>query len=86
LRKALANSCRREKAKFYRIARRSASEASAATDILHAMHVLKTDFVTSSQTRLEEIAAMLTTMAKNQEVRATGQPRRGRHRPLKRQP
>jgi four helix bundle protein len=61
----------REKARFYRIARRSACETSAGADLLMLMEVLTDEKLEAVQAQLDEIAAMLTTMAKTQEAKAS---------------
>jgi four helix bundle protein len=57
-----------EKARFYRYAKRSATETIAGLDMLFAMRLLGPDMFARADAALEEITAMLTTMAKNQEV------------------
>lgn len=63
----------REKARFYRFARRSASETVAALDVLVAMRVVGADVAERAHAQLDEIAAMLTAMTKGQETRVERQ-------------
>jgi four helix bundle protein len=68
-----------EKARFYRIARRSAAETAAAYDVLAAAGLIESDKAKRADRELGEIAAMLTTMIKSQISRtamaATTRPR-----------
>jgi four helix bundle protein len=57
-----------EKARFYRIARRSSWETSAALDMLRIIKAVPADQVDRAQAALDRIGAMLTTMAKNFEA------------------
>jgi four helix bundle protein len=59
-----------EKSRFYRIARRSAAETSAAIDLLVAMDELAANDAKKSHRELREIGAMLTAMIKTQTKRA----------------
>lgn len=52
----------REKARFYRIARRSAAECSATLDVLVTMNVLERRQAAQPDALLERIASMLTRM------------------------
>jgi four helix bundle protein len=61
----------REKCRFYRIARRSAAETSAALDLLVAMDVLEASNGKGTQGSLREIGAMLTGMIMTQTRRST---------------
>lgn len=60
----------REKARFYRIARRSAAETVAALDLLHAMNLIADSEVEAAHSRLDEMCAMLTGMIHTQNGRA----------------
>jgi four helix bundle protein len=53
-----------DKARFYRMARRSAAEAAAALDLLCTMKVITAGTHAELQSGLNEIAAMLTAMVK----------------------
>ena len=57
----------REKVRFYRMARRSAAECAAILDCLTAMALLSTQRALAAESRLAEIAAMLTRLIKNRE-------------------
>lgn len=59
----------REKARFYRMARRSAAETSAALDILVAARLATAEEVAPAQHNLNEIGAMLTGIIKAQAKR-----------------
>jgi 23S rRNA-intervening sequence protein len=60
-----------EKGRFYRMARRSAAETSAALELLAAIGAIPVDECESAIATLDEIGAMLTTMAKTQEERVS---------------
>lgn len=51
-----------EKLRFYRIARRSATECAAIVDILHAQGLVATEAAQAATTLLDRIVAMLTRM------------------------
>jgi four helix bundle protein len=72
---------RGEKAKYYRIARRSAAESSAALDLLSSVEAIEPDQVAALSRSLDEIGAILTTMAKRQEARSWAQRRSPRAAP-----
>ncbi len=57
---------RKEKGRFYRMARRSATECAAILDVLRATGHSAGDSIEAGRALLDEIVAMLTTMAKNQ--------------------
>ena len=65
-----------EKARFYRIAIRSASEADAALEIFVRVGALSPNDITTGQQMLEEVAAMLVTMCKTVESRPSTQTKR----------
>jgi four helix bundle protein len=69
-----------EKARFYRIARRSATETVGALDIMVALGLIGSEIIERTDRALDEIHAILTKMAKTQEAAAAAQPRRGRER------
>ena len=58
---------RRDKARFYRIARRSATESAATLDILAVLGHVSPEQIAAPKTQLPEIAALLTAMARNLE-------------------
>jgi four helix bundle protein len=60
----------REKARFYRMARRSASETMAALDLLVAMRLVGAQTADAAHSDLDEIAALLTGMVRGQEARS----------------
>ncbi len=59
-----------EKARFYRMARRSAGESAATLSVLRGIGALHVGIADECAPLLQEIAAMLTAMAKTQEARA----------------
>jgi four helix bundle protein len=59
---------RKEKARFYRMARRSAAEAAAALDLAAIVDPMLAPELAALQKELGEIAAMLTTMIKRLET------------------
>ena len=59
---------RRDKARFYRMARRSATECAAMLDLLHAVQLATAEEVDAHQRRLHRIVAMLTVMARRLET------------------
>ena len=65
-----------EKARFYRIAIRSAAEADAALEILVRVEVLRSSDIGPLQLILQEIAAMLVAMCKTVESRPTPKTKR----------
>jgi four helix bundle protein len=65
-----------EKARFYRIARRSATETVGALDIMVALSAIGRDVVERTDPALEEILAILTKMARTQESAAAAPDRR----------
>lgn len=65
-----------EKARFYRIARRSAAEVAAALDLLARLDAITPETNEPAQAELEQIAAMLTTMVKVSVSRDTKPSRR----------
>ncbi|MFW6202274.1 MAG: four helix bundle protein [Gemmatimonadota bacterium] len=56
---------RREKARFYRIARRSATESAAILDVLATMQMIDESTFHGQKELLDRITAMLTRMAKS---------------------
>jgi four helix bundle protein len=64
----------REKARIYRIARRSAAETSAALDLLVASGLAREQDANPIQERLFEIGAMLTGLIKAQALRSPSKP------------
>ena len=60
----------REKARFYRMARRSADEASSIIDLLIDVRVLDADRTVPVQQRIEAVVARLVRLIQNQEKRA----------------
>ena len=58
---------RRDKARFYRIARRSATECAAMLDLLHAVQLATAAEVDAHHRLLHRIVAMLTVMARKLE-------------------
>jgi four helix bundle protein len=60
----------KEKARFYRMARRSAAETCAGVDLLSAMRLVPDTLAEAAVSSLAEIAAMLTVMVKSHEARA----------------
>jgi len=58
----------RDKARFYRIARRSATECAALLDFLHVADVAAAEEAQAHQRLLARIAALLTTMARRLEA------------------
>ena len=77
---------RRDKARFYRIARRSATESAALLDFLHVTDVAAAEEVQAHHQLLARIAALLTVMAKRLEAppssagAAAAEPRRAARR------
>lgn len=65
-----------EKARFYRIAIRSAAEADAALEVLVRVGALERTDLAESHRILQEIAAMLVAMCKTVESRPTRRPKR----------
>ncbi len=59
---------RRDKARFYRIARRSATESAAILDCLLALEPLDQRTVGAIHSLLQEVVRMLTTLARNFEA------------------
>ncbi len=57
---------RSEKGRFYRMARRSATECAAILEVLMAIGYPAVDRLEAGRALLNEIVAILTTMAKNQ--------------------
>ena len=57
----------REKARFYRIARRSATESAAVLDVARRMGVASSAEVQAAKATLREIVAMLVRLAKKME-------------------
>ncbi|MGH7656946.1 MAG: four helix bundle protein [Gemmatimonadales bacterium] len=62
----------REKARFYRIARRSAAECAGALDVLRTMKMASPREVDSAKDLLDRIAGKLTSMIKSVEARRRG--------------
>lgn len=62
----------REKARFYRMARRSAAEVVAAIDLLVATGVIPESLAREVDADLDEMCAILTAMIRNQDTRADG--------------
>ncbi|MCB9881471.1 MAG: four helix bundle protein [Planctomycetes bacterium] len=54
----------KEKARFYRMARRSTTETVAVIDILHALSWVDDDQRTDARAKLDRVCAMLTTLAR----------------------
>ncbi len=54
----------KEKARFYHIARRSATECAAIMDILRRLHAAANDDLQQAEKRLSEIVSMLTGLVK----------------------
>jgi len=69
-----------EKARFYRMALRSAAEAHAAFDVLEKVKALSPENITHAQGLLEEIGAMLVAMCKQVESRPAIRKSRSRPR------
>jgi len=65
-----------DKARFYRIARRSAAEAGAAFDVLERLGQVPDATAERANRRLEAIAAMLTRMIHSTRARTTAAPDR----------
>jgi four helix bundle protein len=69
-----------EKARFYRIARRSAAETAAALDLLIAIKAVPAEAAERCHRGLDQVGAMLTSLAKNQESRHdAGEPATNKH-------
>jgi four helix bundle protein len=62
---------KREKARFYRIARRSATECAAILDILMKLELAQTEQLEGAKRSLSVIVAMLIGLVKHCEQRAT---------------
>ena len=58
---------KREKARFYRIAKRSATECAALLDILSRLNAVPARELMKGRTRLFEIVSMLTALVKSQD-------------------
>jgi four helix bundle protein len=69
-----------EKARFYRIARRSATEASAALDILACLKLTDRRAIRNAKVLLARIVAMLVRLAQAMDQPGTGARRRTRTR------
>lgn len=66
----------REKARFYRMSRRSACEVVAAVDLLVAMNVMPEAVAREADADLDEMCSVLTAMIRNQDTRADQKPQR----------
>lgn len=62
---------KREKARFYRIARRSATESAAILDIVDRLNLAPANGVRTGKSKLQEIVAMLVKLAKTMEQAPT---------------
>lgn len=58
---------KREKARFYRIARRSATESAAALDVVGRLELAPMSNLEAAKAKLEEIVSMLIQLAKRLE-------------------
>jgi four helix bundle protein len=65
----------REKARFYRIARRSATEAAVILDVVNRLGLATPAEVGASKATLLEIVAMLVSLAKKTEAAAARKPK-----------
>ena len=68
---------RREKARFYRIARRSATECAAILDIAGELQLAPEDRLREGRQQLQTIVAMLVGLVKHIESREKGEPGAG---------
>jgi len=64
---------RREKARFYRIARRSATECAAILDVALELHLAEKECVASGKNQLQEIVGNLIGLGKKMESEASRQ-------------
>lgn len=63
----------REKSRFYRMARRSATECAAILDVVNRVSEMDVHHLTDARNLLVQIVAMLTTMSKNLEGKGKGE-------------
>ncbi len=68
---------RAEKARFYRMARRSATESAAILEALETVGFSRVELLVSGRTMLHEIIAMLTVMAKPEHLKPKEEPPAG---------
>ncbi|HET7275793.1 MAG TPA: four helix bundle protein [Longimicrobiaceae bacterium] len=64
---------KKEKARFYRMARRSATECAAILDVISKITDIDSNRIQEARKNLIEIVAMLTRMAKNLEEQGKGE-------------
>lgn len=66
---------KREKARFYRIARRSATESAAMLDIVDRLKLAPASDLRTGKSKLQEIVAMLVKLAKTMELTSANRPK-----------